>query len=182
MTGVHWICRLYPPIHLLQCELLFCFVFSTCSTFALSSHLLLRHHSFRSNWWGEPDANSFRVRGKTYKTDHKKVNAGPSIFHLFATDIIETDEPIHTGMCLHPKERVQLALQREREKAEDGLASPVEMPPFVFAVNIIMVSRKEISLSFLCLYDVQELTLIAPCSPVRRIITWYSTMQWMICH
>ena len=181
MTGVQWICRLYPPIHLLQCELLFRFVLFDLFTLTLSSHLPKRHYCFRSNWWGEPDANSFRVRGKTYKTDNKKVNAGPSIFHLFATDIIETDEPIHTGMCLHPKERVQLALQREREKAEDGVALPVEMPPFVFAVNIIMVSR-EISLSFLCLYDVQELTLNAPCSPVRRIITWYSTMQWMICH
>ena len=181
MTGVQWICRLYPPIHLLQCELLFRFVLFDLFTLTLSSHLPKRHYCFRSNWWGEPDANSFRVRGKTYKTDNKKVNAGPSIFHLFATDIIETDEPIHTGMCLHPKERVQLALQREREKAEDGVASPVEMPPFVFAVNIIMVSR-EISLSFLCFCDVQELTLNAPCSPVRRIITWYSTMQWMICH
>ena len=181
MTGVQWICRLYPPIHLLQCELLFRFVLFDLFALTLSSHLPKRLYCFRSNWWGEPDANSFRVRGKTYKTDNKKVNAGPSIFHLFATDIIETDEPIHTGMCLHPKERVQLALQREREKAEDGVASPVEMPPFVFAV-IIMVSWEEISLSFHCSYDVQELTLIAPLSPVRRIITWYSTMQWMICH
>ena len=79
-------------------------------------------------------------------------------------------------MCLHPKERVQLALQREQDKAGDDLSSPIEMPPFVFAVNIIMVSR-ETSLSFLCSYDIQELTLIAPYSPVLRIIIWYSTMR-----
>mmetsp|Transcript_40111 Transcript_40111/g.73398 ORF Transcript_40111/g.73398 Transcript_40111/m.73398 type:complete len:1304 (+) Transcript_40111:142-4053(+) len=92
-----------------------------------------------TEWWAEPDANSYRVRGKTYKVDSKKVNAGSSLFRLLAADIVETDIPIMTGMCLHPKERVQLALQREAEAQSRGdVTSPSEMPPFVFVVNIAL--------------------------------------------
>ena len=109
----------------------------------------------RSNWWAEPDANSFRVRGKTYKTDNKKVNAGKSLFRLFATDIVEVDVPIMSGMCTHPKERVQLALQREREKAgDDG----VEMPPFVFTVNINMPGPPNYHMVFY--YAVDDMSMI----------------------
>jgi len=67
------------------------------------------------------------------------VNAGSSLFRLLAADIVETDIPIMTGMCLHPKERVQLALQREAEAQSRGdVTSPSEMPPFVFVVNIAL--------------------------------------------
>ena len=92
------------------------------------------------DWWGEPESKSFRVRGKSYKTDNTKVTAGPSIFRLFAADIVEVDVCIMTGMCTHPRERVQLALQREREaKSIGGTASSSDdMPAFVFVVNIAM--------------------------------------------
>jgi hypothetical protein len=88
------------------------------------------------DWWMEPDANSFRVRGKNYLNDKHKINAGPSLFRLFAADIVEVDTPIMGGMCPHPKERVQLALERERVAKAKGL--PSDMPPYVFVVNIVM--------------------------------------------
>ena len=88
------------------------------------------------DFWAEPDANSFRVRGKKYLKDKHKYNAGPSLFRLFAADIVEVDVPIMGGMCPHPTERVQLALKRERVAMEQGL--PSDMPPYVFCVNIVM--------------------------------------------
>lgn len=88
------------------------------------------------DWWAEPDANSFRVRGKTYKADKKKINAGETLFKLFAVDIIECDSPIYS-LCMHPKERVQLALKREKDARNAGLENQ-DAPPFVFAVNIVM--------------------------------------------
>ncbi len=88
------------------------------------------------DFWAEPDANSFRVRGKKYLKDKHKYNAGPSLFRLFAADIVEVDVPIMGGMCPHPTERVQLALERERVAKEQGL--PSDMPPYVFCVNIVM--------------------------------------------
>jgi hypothetical protein len=90
-----------------------------------------------NEWWAEPDANSFRVRGKFYKSDNKKVNAGSSLFRLIAAEIVETDIPIMSGMCTHPKERVQLAMQRDREAKAQGIES-CEMPPYVFVVNIAL--------------------------------------------
>ena len=79
-----------------------------------------------SNCWAEPDSNSFRVRGKKYKTDGKKINAGPSLFRLVAVDIVEVEENIYTGMCAHPSERVQQSLARG------------DLPPFIFAVNVAL--------------------------------------------
>lgn len=108
-------------------------------------------------WWAEPDANSFRVRGKTYKTDNKKVNAGSSLFRLLATDIVETDIPIMTGMCLHPKERFQMALQRDREAKAKGINS-CETPPFVFVVNIALPGPPNYHIVFY--YAVDKLSLI----------------------
>ena len=68
--------------------------------------------------------------------DKHKINAGPSLFRLFAADIVEADTPIMGGMCPHPTERVQLALERERVAKAQGL--PSDMPPYVFVVNIAM--------------------------------------------
>lgn len=109
--------------------------------------------AIRSDWWSEPEASNFRVRGKTYKTDNKKVNAGSSLFRLFATDIVETDIPIMGGMCNHPKERVQLALQREREHDADS-----EMPPFVFAVNIVLPGPPNYHMVFY--YAIDDMSMI----------------------
>lgn len=86
--------------------------------------------------WAEPDANSFLVRGPTYKKDRVKINAGASIGRLVAVDLVAVDKPILTGLSTHPKERIQLALQRERMLKEQGKES--DMPPFVFMVNIVL--------------------------------------------
>lgn len=110
----------------------------------------------RFDWWAEPDANSFRVRGKTYKEDSRKINAGSSIFRLIAADLIETDEPILNGMCLHPTERVQLALARERKAKLNG--EPSDMPPFVFCVNISIPGPPNYQLVFY--YAVDDMSLI----------------------
>lgn len=86
--------------------------------------------------WAQPDANSFRVRGKTYKTDRKKVNAGSSIGRLIAVDVVQVAKNFFTGFCAHPKERMQVALQRDRQRIENGLAS--DLPPFIFCVNVCL--------------------------------------------
>lgn len=82
------------------------------------------------------DAGTFRVRGKNYKRDKKKFEAGPSLFRYFASDIVEVDDYVRTGFCKLPNERIQLALKREKEMHSKGL--PSDMPPYVVAVNIIM--------------------------------------------
>lgn len=86
--------------------------------------------------WAEPDANSFLVRGPSYKTDQVKINAGQSIARLFAVDFVEVDSPIYSGMTKHPRERVQLALKKEKELKAKGLTSDV--PPFIFVLNIVL--------------------------------------------
>jgi len=85
-----------------------------------------------TQYWAEPDANSFRVRGKTYTKDKKKINAGRSIGRLIATDVVVVEKTQYGGICNHPTQRVQLALERERQGLESGL------PPFLFVVNICL--------------------------------------------
>lgn len=85
-----------------------------------------------TEYWAEPDANSFRIRGKMYMKDKKKINAGRSIGRLIATDVVVVDKTQYGGMCNHPTQRVQLALDRESRGLESGL------PPFLFVVNICL--------------------------------------------
>jgi len=84
----------------------------------------------RTQAWSEPPAENFQVRGKTYAKDRIKVQSEPAAFRLFAVDLVNTKHTMDTGMCAHPEERVQLALQRE---LETGLK---ELPDFVFCVNL----------------------------------------------
>jgi hypothetical protein len=86
--------------------------------------------------WAEPDPNSFLVRGKLYKEDRKKYNAGPSIGRLVAVDVVRVDHPLFSGFTTHPTERIQLALRREASLLEKGLKS--DLPPFIFVVNIVL--------------------------------------------
>jgi hypothetical protein len=87
--------------------------------------------------WAEPDPNSFIVRGPKYKDDGVKINAGASIGHLIAVDVVRVDKPMLTGMSVHPTERIQLALQREKEMKAKGQHSDAA-PPFTFVVNIVI--------------------------------------------
>ena len=102
--------------------------------------------------WAAPDANSFLTRGKNYLQDKKKYNAGPSVFRLFAVDMIETDGTIYSGMCAHPQERVQRALQRERK----GL--PSDLPPYVVCINIAVAGPPWYHMVFY--YAVDDMSLI----------------------
>ncbi len=86
--------------------------------------------------WAEPDSNSFRVRGVHYKHDRLKQNAGPSIGRLICVDVVSVDKPMYGGFSVHPTERMQLALQKERELLSKGLES--DLPPFIFIVNICL--------------------------------------------
>jgi hypothetical protein len=92
--------------------------------------------TFPPEKWAEPDANSFRVRGKNYKMDRLKINAGTSIGRLIAVDVVTVDAPIFTGMTTHPTERLQMALKKEQILLEKGLES--DLPPFIFCVNIVL--------------------------------------------
>lgn len=62
------------------------------------------------------------------------------------------------GMCVHPKERVQLALQREQEALASGNTSSLECPPFVFVVNIALPGPPNYHMVFY--YAVDDMSLI----------------------
>lgn len=104
-------------------------------------------------YWSEPCASSYRIRGKKYMTDRKKVNSAPSLFRLIATDLCKVDKPIKTGFCAHPSERVQKYLLIE--KKGEGT-----MPPFIFCVNIIVPGSPHYHMVFY--YAVDDISLISP--------------------
>mmetsp|Transcript_7143 Transcript_7143/g.14587 ORF Transcript_7143/g.14587 Transcript_7143/m.14587 type:complete len:1022 (-) Transcript_7143:2207-5272(-) len=85
--------------------------------------------------WAEPDPNSFLVRGPNYLNDGVKIS-GSSIGQLIAMDCVLVDKPILTGMSIHPTERIQQALKREREFKERG--QKCDTPPFMFVINIVV--------------------------------------------
>ena len=86
--------------------------------------------------WEGTDASLWKVRGKKYKTDKKKYAADKSVFRLAAIDLVEVDEPILTGMCGHPTERVQRCLELEKKYGENTL-----LPNFIVAFNIFVPGR-----------------------------------------
>lgn len=108
--------------------------------------------SFNLSMWAEPESKSFRVRGKHYTKDKKKISAGDSMFRLIAVDLVETDQNIRSGMCSHPNERVALAMKREAE----GKGS--DMPPFIFALNIAIPGPPFLHL--VIYYAVDDITII----------------------
>ena len=61
--------------------------------------------------WSEPDATTFRLRGKSYPQDKQKVLSEPSLFKLVAVDVFEVPEPTR-NIAANPKNRVYLAQQR----------------------------------------------------------------------
>lgn len=83
----------------------------------------------RMEYWGDTPAMNFKVRGKSYVKDKCKVPSQESVFRLLTVDLLKVKEPVMTGICAHPNERIQQALKREMET---GIR---ELPEFVFAVN-----------------------------------------------
>ena len=98
--------------------------------------LVLNPPPLPADKWAEPDANSFRVRGPSYKIDNLKINAGRSIGRLVAADVVWSETPLYNGFSVHPGERIQLALQKEQLLQSKGRKS--NMPPFVFVVTIVL--------------------------------------------
>lgn len=70
----------------------------TCDTVEKES--LGQHH------WTELDGSEFKVRGKNYLVDKKKISSQPNLFRLITVDMVEVSKPIITGFCSHPNERV----------------------------------------------------------------------------
>lgn len=99
--------------------------------------------------------------------DYFSQDAGTSIFRLIAADVIETDAPILNGMCLHPTERVQLALAREKEAKLTG--EPSDMPPFIFCVNISSMYMILHDSFCLCHIPNSTLSLQSQCLVLRTI-------------
>lgn len=92
--------------------------------------------SLRLDAWSEPAAETFHVRGANYLDDRAKAPSEEAAFRLLTVDMVQTEKPIYTGMCAHPQERIQLALQRERETGVK------ELPSFIFAVNLCVPGDK----------------------------------------
>jgi hypothetical protein len=86
--------------------------------------------SLRLDAWSEIFAHNFMVRGANYLNDNKKVCSESSLFQLLTVDLVCSDAPNFQGLCSHPQERIQQALQKERDT---GIK---QLPSFVFAVNL----------------------------------------------
>lgn len=80
-------------------------------------------------YWSDPPAEKFKIRSAGYLTDRVKCLSLPSVFKLLTVDLIQVQEPLLTGMCAQPKERIQMALAREAETGHK------ELPEFIFCVN-----------------------------------------------
>jgi len=106
-------------------------------------------------YWCEPCAMSFRVRGAQYAANRLKTNSKPSVFRLITVDLCQVAEPIRSGFCSLPKERVQQALRREQERKSKG-----DMPPFIFCVNILIPGPP--FYHFVFYYAVDDMSRIKP--------------------
>lgn len=85
--------------------------------------------SLPSFMWSEPDANTFMVRGKHYKTNHKKYKACRSVFRLLTVDLVEVDVPMTNGISEHPEERMQWTPTQNHTNTKAA-------PPYTVIINI----------------------------------------------
>ena len=102
---------------------------------------LLHPPPLRMEHWSEPPARSFAVRGPHYTRDRLKQPSQDALFTLLTVDVVQVEgQPLPHGLCQHPTERIQRALQREREAVAAGQPLPKEelLPAFVFCVNYIV--------------------------------------------
>ena len=84
--------------------------------------------------WSATQARLWKVRGKNYMKDRKKVRCDDSLFKLLAVDIVESSKPIMSGLCAHPTERMQRALKLEKTNKNGSKI----LPSFVIAINIFV--------------------------------------------
>jgi len=124
---------------------------SRLSFSSLPSAIATNPEPIPPKYWSEPDSDSFKVRGKDYKTDKKKINAGDSVFKLIALDVVEGHESLLGGICKLPNERVQQALKAEREGGPQA-------PKFIVAINIAIPGPPYFHAVFY--YAVDDMSLI----------------------
>lgn len=83
--------------------------------------------SCQHKYWLSPGSSNFKVRGKTYLVDKKKIAAALPMFELVAVDLLEMEEPIY-HVCQH-------------------LPSVQHSPaPFLFCVQMMVPSSPPVSL------------------------------------
>ena len=103
---------------------------STVPNHPMYSEMTNHPPSLRLDAWSEIFAHNFMVRGSNYLNDSKKVCSESSLFQLLTVDLVCSDAPNFQGLCSHPHERIQKALQKEK------VTGVQQLPPFVFAVNL----------------------------------------------
>jgi hypothetical protein len=118
--------------------------------------------ALRCDAWSEPDAAAYNVRGPLYLVDKKKQPSLPSVFKLLCVDLVKVDAPILTGLCSHPQERIQLALERER------CSGVRELPNFIFAVNLCIPGKA--SYHWVAYFGVDDVSCLANLdTPLGRV-------------
>ena len=118
--------------------------------------------SLRGNAWSEPTAKAFNVRTKSYDADKKKSASLDSVFKLLTVDLVKVDQPIFSGLCAHPGERIQTALRKERET---GVR---ELPSFVFAVNLCVPGKSKYH--WVAYFGLEDVSLLKdPKTPLGRV-------------
>ena len=117
-------------------------------------HLATIPPPLSQRFWSEPCGSSFKVRGCSYLKNKKKEEASGNLFRLFAVDLIQVDRPMLSGVCAHESERVQSALKKENS------GNGVDMPPFIFCVNITVPGPPHYHL--LMYYAIDNMALIRP--------------------
>lgn len=83
-----------------------------------------------SYMFAEPDAASFKVRGRSYNSDKVKTSSAPSLFKLACIDFFEVPEPT-PNISAHPRNRVAMAAQRGDPSWMFVLNIMVPGPPFL---------------------------------------------------
>lgn len=80
--------------------------------------------------WADINASSFKVRGPTYNVDKVKTVSAPALFKLIGIDLYEVPEPTQ-NVCAHPRNRVNMALQRGEKSWVFVMNIMIPGPPFL---------------------------------------------------
>lgn len=120
----------------------------------------------RLDAWSEEPAANFKVRSPTYLADQLKMSSEEAVFKLLTVDLIKVHQPIFTGLCAQPNERIQMALQREKETGHK------ELPDFVFAVNLVVPGKETYHAVFY--FGVEDKTVLQDCeTPFGRLASQF---------
>lgn len=94
--------------------------------------------------WMESDASTFRVRGDTYNTTKIKTPSAPALFKLLCIDFFEVPEPTQ-NIASHPRNRVNMALQRGDDSWVFVVNIMVPGPPYLSFVVYFLADKAKIN-------------------------------------